>query len=117
MATVEGFQAYNNVYGLDIWGHATNFDGEVYFSSDGDGKLPDTAHLGRSEVKDFKLWGSRWIGANVRYSSNIDLKNGLILGAGKEKVTGGSGLASNHAVFNSVYDNLTVAGFREGRPC
>ena len=114
MATVEGFQAYNNVYGLDIWGHATNFDGEVYFSSDGDGKLPDTAHLGRSEVKDFKLWGSRWIGANVRYSSNIDLKNGLILGAGKEKVTGGSGLASNHAVFNAVYDSLTVAGFRQG---
>ncbi len=29
-------------------------------------------------------------------------------------MTGGSGLASNHAVFNSVYDNLTVAGFREG---
>ncbi|MGB3298589.1 MAG: G8 domain-containing protein, partial [Phormidesmis sp.] len=114
MATVEGFQAYNNLYGLDVWGHSTNFDGEVYFSSDGDGPLPDTAHLGRSQVKDFKLWGNRWIGAKVQYSSNVDLKNGLILGAGNEKVTGGSGLFSNHAAFNAVYDNLSIAGFRQG---
>jgi hypothetical protein len=120
MATVEGFQAYNNTHGLQVWGHKTNFDGELAFSNnsrrDGSDKLPDTAHLGRSLVKDFKLWGSRWMGARVEYSSNIDLKNGLILGGkgGNGKVTGGSGLFSNHAAFNSVYDNLKIIGFKQG---
>ena len=114
IATVEGFEAYNGTYGLQVWGHATNFDGEAAFSSQPKEGMPNTAHLGRSEVKDFKLWGNRWGGAQAQYSSNIDMKNGLILGAGDGSIAGGAGLFNNHATFNSAYDNMTVAGFKEG---
>ena len=70
MATVEGFEAYNNTYGLEVWGHKTNFDGEGAFSENrsnfSEEELPETAHSGRSQINDFKLWGNRWIGAKVQ---------------------------------------------------
>ena len=118
MATIEGFEAYNGTTGLEIWGHKTNFDGEGAFSeniSDRNSQdLPKTAHTVRSKVTDFTLWGNRYAGAKVQYSSNIDLENGQIFGVNSDRIAGGQGLFSNHGSFNSVYDNLEIAGFREG---
>ena len=114
MATVDGFESYNSLYGLDVWGHGTNFDGELGFSEPYvEGKTP-TAHRARSLVQNFKTWGNRWGGVSVRYSSNIDLKNGLVVGADNSRVSGGRGVFVNHGTYNSVVDRVDVKGFQEG---
>ncbi|MEM9090257.1 MAG: LamG-like jellyroll fold domain-containing protein, partial [Cyanobacteria bacterium P01_F01_bin.53] len=118
-STVKGFESYNATVGMRVWAHGTNFDGEGDFSSRPVGyrtvgQEPDTAHKGRSRVEDFKLWGNRYSGVEVFYSSNIKLKDGLVLGRDGENVSGGHGLFNNHAAFNSTFDNITVAGYRQG---
>ncbi|WP_121970436.1 CAP domain-containing protein [Leptolyngbya sp. BC1307] len=110
MARISGFESYNAHTGFQVWGHQTNFDGEGDFSS----QDVKTAHQGRSLIDNFKLWGNRWTGAVVQYSTHIDLKDGLILGRGADKISGGQGLSNNHASFGTTYDNLTIAGFSEG---
>ena len=117
MADVVGFEGYNNTHGLDIWGHKTNFDGELAFTDDATREEAfETAHEGRSLVKDFKIWGNRWDGLRVRYSSNIDIKNGIVVGQDRsdDKVNGGRGVFVNHATFDSVIDGVTVDGFKQG---
>lgn len=106
---LSGFESYNTSFGMEIWAQMTNFDGQFEFDSPD----PQTAHDLRGTVEDFKLWGSRWAGLNVSYSSNLDFKDGLIVGD-VEKPSGGQGLFHNHATFNTHYDNLTVKGFKEG---
>ena len=116
MADVTGFEGYNNQQGLEVWGHKTNFDGNTGFSGDATREEEyETAHLGRSLVKDFKLWGNRWDGLGVKYSSNIDVKNGIVAGLDNDsRVSGGRGVFVNHATFNSTVDGVTVDGFKEG---
>lgn len=115
MATVSGFEGYNNNTGIEVWGHKTNFDGELAF---GDGKSEDeirTAHKGRSRIENFTTWGNRWSGVDVKYSSNIDVKNGLVAGIDDpDRNSGGRGVFVNHATFNSVVDNVNIQGFNEG---
>lgn len=117
MADVTGFVGYNNIKGLEVWGHKTNFDGETGFSGDATrDEEYEVAHKGRSLVKDFKLWGNRWDGLSVQYSSNIDISNGLIAGQdrGDSRVSGGRGVFVNHATFNSTINGVTVDGFDQG---
>lgn len=114
MADITGFEAYNGLEGLLVWGHKANFNGEREFSpSDREENDYRTAHLGRSKVEDFKLWNNQ-TGVEVFYSSNIDLEDGLILGRDGQRGGSAVGLFSNHATFNSVYDNLTIEGFEQG---
>ena len=111
MAEIDGFESYNASIGLRIWAHNTNFDGELYFST----PYPKTAHEGRSLIKNAKLWENRFGGAFVEYSSNVDIKDSLILGRDKGPLlAGGQGLFNNQASYGSEYDNLTIAGFTEG---
>ncbi|MEL6261102.1 MAG: G8 domain-containing protein [Cyanobacteria bacterium J06626_6] len=111
LADVTGFESYNANMGLRVWGRQTNFDGELDFST----KEPETAHEGRSSIKDFKLWGNLYSGALIQYSSNVDLENGLILGRDTAAVSSnGAGLLHNDATFGSKHKNLSVAGFNEG---
>ncbi|NJM97927.1 MAG: hypothetical protein HC800_12925 [Phormidesmis sp. RL_2_1] len=114
IAPIQGFKSYNADIGLRIWGHGTNFDGEGAWSDTVINDGPKTAHLGRSRIEDFQLWGNRYGGAQVFYSSNIDLKDGLILGRNDNAISDGPGLLSNHATFNSTYDNLTISGYKQG---
>ena len=114
MADVTGFEAYNGTSGLRVWGHKTNFDGEGEFSGKNEKDALRTAHLGRSLVKDFKLWNNLYSGLDVSYSSNIDVQDGLILAKDDQYSGGGAGLFSNHVAFNSAYDNLTIKGFEQG---
>ena len=111
---VRGFEAYNGTIGLSKWGAKTNFDGELGFSSDGEKRDYKTAHLGRSLIEDVKIWNNRWDGLLVRYSSNIDVKDAIILGRDGDRVSGGSGIFNNHAAFNTQFDNVEVAGFNQG---
>ena len=103
-----GFESYNAKVGLKVWGHMANFDGEQEFNS------PEvvTAHNLRSTISNFKLWGNRWRGLSVPYSTQIDFKNGIILGnLEKPKNTG---VFNNEFSFNNRFENLTVKGFEEG---
>ena len=114
MADIVGFEAYNGTNGLRIWAKGTNFDGENEFSNKGGEDALETAHLGRSKVKDFKIWHNSWGGAEVLYSSNVTLEDGLILAKDDKWGGGGSGLFNNHAAFNSTFDNLTIKGYQKG---
>ncbi len=117
MADVTGFEGYNNEKGMDVWGYKTNFDGELAFNGDETrAEAFETAHMGRSQIKDFKLWGNRWDGLSVNYSSNIDIKNGVVAGQDRSdgQVSGGTGLFVNHATFNSTVDGVTIDGFSQG---
>ncbi|MGF1521664.1 MAG: G8 domain-containing protein [Leptolyngbyaceae cyanobacterium] len=106
---ISGFESYNSTTGMRIWAQMTNFDGNLEFSS----PEPKTAHQARGLVEDFKLWGNRWSGLQVQYSSNLDFEDGLIVG-NPESPVGGSGLFHNHATFNTNYKNLNVKGFDQG---
>ena len=115
MADVKGFESYNAALGLQVWGHKTNFDGELAFAGNGSKDEIGTAHEGRSLIKDIKLWHNQYAGIQVQYSSNIDVKDGLVLGRDDGRATSnGAGILSNHATYSSTYDNLTVKGFEEG---
>lgn len=114
-ATVKGFESYNSNHGLDYWGHGTNFDGELDFSEPYVAYKTPTAHEGRSLVTDFKTWGNRHSGVSIQYSSNVDLKNGIVAGVDTDtRVSGGRGVFVNHATYNSVVDGVDVQGFKEG---
>ncbi|MEM8809287.1 MAG: G8 domain-containing protein, partial [Cyanobacteria bacterium P01_G01_bin.38] len=106
---LSGFESYNTNMGMRIWAQMTNFDGNLEFS----GVEPKTAHQARGQIDNFKLWGNRWAGLNVSYSSNLDFKDGLIVGD-PDDPRGGDGLFHNHATFNTDYENLNVKGFNEG---
>lgn len=115
-ATVSDFEGYNNIKGLEVWGHKTNFDGDLAFTGDRTVKDEiDTAHLGRSRVENVTTWGNLWDGLSVQYSSNIDIKGGIIAGRDDDtRKSGGRGVFVNHATFNSTIDGLTVEGFKQG---
>ncbi|MEL7143799.1 MAG: LamG-like jellyroll fold domain-containing protein [Cyanobacteria bacterium J06643_4] len=111
MAQVTGFESANANVGMQIWGHMTNFDGELNFSTD----EPKSAHQARSLVDNFRVWGNRFAGVRVSYNTNVDLSNGTILGNDNGNyVSGGQGLFDNHANFGSKFNNLTIAGFEQG---
>ncbi|MEM9949208.1 MAG: LamG-like jellyroll fold domain-containing protein, partial [Cyanobacteria bacterium P01_D01_bin.36] len=115
MATVSGFEGYNSNKGLEVWGHKTNFDGELNFSEDKKEDEIRTAHSGRSLIKDFKTWGNLWDGLSVQYSSNIDVKNGIVAGIDNpDRISGGRGVFVNHATFDTVIDGVDVQGFKQG---
>ena len=114
-ATVKGFEGYNNTKGIGYWGHGFNFDGELAFNEPGRKEQALTAHLGRSLIQDFTIWGARKTGVVVQYSSNLDLENGIVAGVDDdERVSSGRGVFLNHGTYNSVVDGVEVNGFREG---
>ncbi|MEL7143961.1 MAG: G8 domain-containing protein [Cyanobacteria bacterium J06573_11] len=111
MGTITGLESYNASLGLRIWAHNTNFDGELAFNT----KDPETAHQGRSLVKDAKLWSNRFRGVSVQYSTNVDVKDSIILGNEDGKLRAfNAGILVNRESYGSVFDNLTVAGFELG---
>jgi len=111
MATVEGFESYNANTGLRVWGHNTNFNGELAFNTTD----PETAHEGRSTIEDATVWGNRNRGISVQYSSNVDVKDSLVLGNDEGTLYAyGAGLLNNQASYGTEFDNVTVAGFEVG---
>ncbi|MGB7412599.1 MAG: G8 domain-containing protein [Thermosynechococcaceae cyanobacterium] len=103
-----GFQSYNTRDGILLWGHQTNFDGQLEFNS----PTPTTAHNLRSTINDFAVWGVRGTGVKVQYSSKTDIKNGLIIG--NPNNPRGIGLLENNGSFNIDFKSLTVKGFEKG---
>ncbi|NET35036.1 MAG: hypothetical protein F6K19_23910 [Cyanothece sp. SIO1E1] len=114
---MSGFEAYNSDFGIITWNHMRNQDGVGNFNH---GSI---RHDLRSEISDFKLWGIYGEGIFNQYSSQIDYKDGLVLGnpddpvALKNQINGdgrGHGINSNSVSQNINYENLHVEGFARG---
>lgn len=109
---LSGFRSYNANIGLNIWGHLTNQDGHGAFDSM-DPKVRG-AHNARSRIENFQLWGNRHSGINIKYSSNLDFSDGLIISNNPQKASVKYGVFQNVGTVNVTYENLTVQGFNEG---
>ena len=104
-----GFESYNSGTGISVWGHLSNFDGQLALDARG----PNATHGGRSTIDNFKVWNSHSTGIRTDYSSSIDYVDGLIIGNASKPVQG-YGIVQNQATRKNHYQNLTVRGFREG---
>ncbi|MEM9136282.1 MAG: PKD domain-containing protein, partial [Cyanobacteria bacterium P01_F01_bin.42] len=107
-AFFKGFEAYNAVNGMLLWQHLGNNDGQLTFNAPG----LDPAHSLRTTVEDFKLWGIQDRGVEFQYSTQIDLRNGLIAGDVDQK--GNFGIRTNGPSQNLGFENLTVESFQSG---
>lgn len=105
---LDGLESYNSKVGLQIWGHMTNNDGEGEFNS----PEIETAHNLHSKVSNFKVWGTRFRGVLVQYSTQIEFTDGIVIGNTNDPR--GVGIFNNQATFDTHYNNVTVKGFEEG---
>ncbi len=100
-----GFQSYNAIEGISLWGRVMNADGQLTVS----GK-PTTAHDYRSVIDDFALWNIHNSGVLLRYSGNVDLQDGIIH-ASRPRATG---IHVNDTALEQRYRNLHIEGFKTG---
>ena len=108
---LSGFESYNSGVGILSWGHMENRNGELNFSF-GSGNKPRPAHNYRSLINDFKLWNMVGNGIGLKYSSNIDLKDGLILGKPQRKDS--TGVRLNDSSNRLSFSNLRIENFVNG---
>lgn len=108
---LSGFESYNSGDGILSWGRMHNKDGQLAFNFGTDEDIRP-AHDFRWSVDDFKLWNIVGSGVSLKYSSNVDLNNGLILGKPQRSTSSGVGFndSSNKIHFN----NLQIEGFVNG---
>ena len=106
-----GFESYNSTTGILSWGRMPNKDGQLNFDFDS-GNRSRPAHNFRSVINDFKVWNIVQNGVSLLYNSNIDLKNGLILGNPQYQT--GSGVGLNDSSNKLKFRNLHIEGFING---
>lgn len=122
---LSGFVVSNSAFGLQIWNHMRNDDGENDFvcpqCDPNDGYYND--HDVRAVIDDFQFWGIYREGVFMEYSTQVDLVNGLIVGdpdtpvpykAGFAGDGYGHGISSNTGTINIRVDNVWVEGFARG---
>ncbi|WP_299489972.1 G8 domain-containing protein [Acaryochloris sp. IP29b_bin.137] len=100
-----GFQSYNAIEGISLWGRVQNGDGQLTVN----GK-PKTAHDYRSIIDNFVLWNIHNSGVLLRYSGNVDLQDGIIH-ARRPRATG---IHVNDTALEQRYRNLHIEGFKTG---
>jgi PKD repeat protein len=105
---MRGFEVYNAAQGIIFWQHMGNNDGQLGFNAPN----LDPAHNYRTKVRDFKIWGVLDRGVHYQYSTQVDLRNGIIIGnPGSSK---GFGISSNGPAQDLRFRKLWVEGFAEG---
>ncbi|MGF1444815.1 MAG: malectin domain-containing carbohydrate-binding protein [Pikeienuella sp.] len=113
---VTGFTAINSFKGIETWNHMRNDDGVLSF-------FGGHGHALRSEISDFELWGIFGEGIFTQYSTQIDFRDGVIVGAPDDPVefrpgiNGGGvgrGIGSNGPAHDLVYENIEIDGFEVG---
>lgn len=113
---ISGFTSYNAGFGIEIWHHLRNDDG----LNDLAGRDGHTLH---SSIEDFDLWGIRGEGIFAQYSTQIDFRNGLVIGnpddpiefnPGNEGRSVGRGFGSNNPAHQFNFENLIIDGFEVG---
>ena len=108
---LSGFESYNSGDGILSWGRMQNRDGQLEFNF-GLGNKPRPAHNYRSLINDFKLWNIVGDGVALNYSSNVDLKDGLILG--KPQRQNSAGINVNDSSNRLSFSNLRIENFVNG---
>jgi G8 domain/PKD domain len=108
---VTGFESYNVGIGINVWSRMFNGDGQLDVDFDSKGKTKP-AHDFRTVIDNFKLWNVTDFGVMQSYSGNVDLKDGLILGA--PRVDYATGIYTNDASLSERYKNIHIEGFVNG---
>ena len=108
---LSGFESYNTGDGIFSWGKMQNKDGQLSFNFGNDDEVRP-AHSFRWSVDDFKLWNIVGSGVALKYNSNVDLDNGLILGKPQRKTS--SGVSVNDSSNRLKFNNLQIEGFVNG---
>ena len=108
---LSGFESYNSSAGIFTWSHMPNRDGQLEQDFRSQGKLRP-AHNFRTVIDDFKVWNVTGNGVNLSYSSQIDLKDGLILGKPQRKNS--SGVNVNDSSTKLHFNNLHIENFVNG---
>ena len=88
-----------------------NNDGQLDFNFKSE-SAPRPAHNFRSVINDFKVWNIVGSGVSLNYSSNIDLKNGLILGKPQRPTS--SGVYVNDSSKDLHFNRLHIEDFVNG---
>lgn len=111
--------AYNCMSGMAFWTHLLNSDNIGDFSTV---QYDPYTHTIMSVVEDFKFWNLLSAGISVKYSGQVEFKNGLLLGdianqyAGSGWITGnpfgGYAFITSTVTGQITYNNLTVKGWK-----
>ncbi len=109
-----GNSIYNADQGVELRGVTRNDDGKDNFN---------VGHGQQSVLEDLTVWGVRTSGVQISYSSNIAIKNSLIVGnpdnpilrtSGSLAGPAGVGVYADKNARSIVYDNIHVEGFNVG---
>lgn len=106
---LSGFESYNSKKGISFWATIKNVDNQLEIEGTRDVK---TAHNFHSQADNFQIWGTRSEGIHFAYASQVDLKNGLIIGDRSNPQ--GKGIAGFSASMNNSFENLRIDGFEYG---
>ncbi len=111
--------AYNCMSGMAFWTHLFNSDNIGDFSTI---QYDPYTHTVMSVVDDFKFWNLLSAGISVKYSGQVEFKNGLLLGDVTNQYAGSGWITGNpyggYAFITSTvtgqinYNNLTVKGWK-----
>ena len=113
---MSGFESYNSKKGINFWATLKNVDNQLEI----EGSLAEVeenfalqpAHNFRSLVNNFKVWNIQKTGISFQYASQVDLKNGLIVGDRNNPT--GKGIAGNDDSMIHNFKNITIDGFEYG---
>ncbi|PSB09561.1 hypothetical protein C7B62_12780 [Pleurocapsa sp. CCALA 161] len=108
---LSGFESYNSRMGMNFWATLKNLDNQLEIDGATASSKPP-AHNFHSQVKDFKVWNNRSAGVSFIYASQVDLKNGLIVG--NRLNPKGKGIVGNSGSMNNNFANLYIDGFEYG---
>lgn len=108
---LSNFESYNSTTGIMTWSHMPNKDGQLDFNLGSTNGLK-LAHSFRSVIDDFKVWNIIGDGVSLNYSSNINLKNGFILG--QPQRPNSSGVNVNDSSKDLHFSRLHIENFIDG---
>ncbi|GJM18035.1 MAG: hypothetical protein DHS20C14_02480 [Phycisphaeraceae bacterium] len=116
---LRGLEVSNSEIGLIFWNHMRNDDGQLGFVCPCD----NNNHRERSLVEDFRLWNIFGEGVFMQYSTQIDFRDGFVLGDPSDPVPvrlgingagRGHGIGMNGPAQRLTFDDLRIEGFERG---
>lgn len=108
-ASMEGFVAYNVEDGIEVWNTNKRVFNEL-MSDQGQGDLVN-AHDIPSVIEGFTVWGAEQSGVEILYSSDVELRDGLLVG---NEATDDQGVVLNNFTENMTLSGVRVEGFDRG---
>lgn len=115
----EGFECSNSDLGIVFWNHMRNDDGQLGFICPCD----FNNHRERSLVEGFRLWNIHGEGVFLQYSTQVDFRDGLVLGNPADPVRvrrgingegRGHGIGMNGPAQSLTFEDIRIEGFERG---